>query len=179
LQRIVSHARLAASLNYPLPASVVVMGAVEVHGTGRIRFGENVLLYPGAYLETEEDGEIEIDDGVVLSRGVHLVARSGIRIGRGAMIGEYSSVRDANHQRVEGETLRDAPHTSRPIEVGDEVWIGRGVTVLGGVVIGNGATIGANAVVTRSVPPGVTAVGVPARALESTLPGRRREEPAP
>ena len=165
ISRIHNYARLAASLSYPLPASVVVLGPVEVHGTGRVRIGENVLLYPGAYFETEEQGEIIIGSGVVLSRGVHLVARSGVRIGNGAMIGEYASVRDANHTRVEGVTLRDAPHVSSAIEIGEEAWIGRGVAVLAGVVIGDRATIGANAVVTRSVSAGVTAAGVPARVL--------------
>jgi UDP-3-O-[3-hydroxymyristoyl] glucosamine N-acyltransferase len=105
-----------------------------------IRIGREALLYPGLYLETEEGGSIEIGDEVVLSRGVHLVARAGITIGHGTMIGEYSSIRDANHARVPGLALRDAGHISRPISIGDGVWIGRGVTVLGGVTIGDGAT---------------------------------------
>jgi acetyltransferase-like isoleucine patch superfamily enzyme len=165
LRRIRNHALLSSSLAFPVDASVVVLGPPEVYGTGMIRFGKEVLLYPALYLETEESGSIKIGDGVVISRGVHIVARDSITIGEGTMIGEYTSIRDANHVRVPGLTVRNSGHIARPITIGNEVWIGRGVTVLGGVTIGDGATVGANAVVTRDVPPGVTVVGVPARAV--------------
>jgi acetyltransferase-like isoleucine patch superfamily enzyme len=163
LRRVRSHAALSSSLVVPLDPSVVVLGPAEVHGTGSIRFGRDALLYPGLYLETEESASIQIGDGVVLSRGIHLVAHAGIRIGDGTMIGEYSSIRDANHDRLPNMKIRESGYIALPIVIGNEVWIGRGVTVLGGVTIGDGATVGANAVVTRNVPAGVTVVGVPAR----------------
>ena len=47
--------------------------------------------------------------------------------------------------------------------LGDDVFVGAGARILGGIVIGEGACIGANAVVLTDVPPGATAVGVPAR----------------
>lgn len=160
--RIRNFAALRASLSLPLPDSTVVLGQSQVYGTGRVRCGEDLLIYPDQYFETHEDAEIVLGDGVVLSSGVHIVAYAGVFIGRGTMIGEYSSIRDANHTREEGRTLRDSDHTARPIVIGREVWIGRGVTVLGGVTIGDGATVGANAVVTRDVPPGAVVAGVPA-----------------
>jgi acetyltransferase-like isoleucine patch superfamily enzyme len=165
LVRLYSHASLAAQLRVPLPTSVVVLGRVWVDGTGSIQFGKNTLLSPLLYLETQDAATITLGDGVVISRGAHLVAMSGISIGAGSMIGEYSSIRDANHRREEGTPIRDAGYTANPIVIGKEVWIGRGVTVLGGVTIGDGATIGANAVVTRDVPAGATVAGVPARPI--------------
>jgi len=165
LRRLRAHALLSSNLAAPLDVSVVVMGPPEVHGTGRIRIGSEALIYPGLYLETEESGSIELGARVVLSRGVHIAARAGITIGAGTMIGEYSSIRDANHAHVDGLAHRESGHVARPIVIGNDVWIGRGVTVLGGVTIGDRATVGANAVVTRDVPPGEIVVGVPARPI--------------
>jgi acetyltransferase-like isoleucine patch superfamily enzyme len=159
-------AALRAMLTIPLPASTVILGRANVYGSGRVRCGEGLLIYPGQYMETRGEGEIILGDGVVLSTGVHLVAYAGIFIGKGSMIGEYTSIRDANHTREDGRTLRDSSHSARPIVIGSEVWIGRGVTVLGGVTIGDGATVGANAVVTRDVPAGATVAGVPAAPIQ-------------
>jgi acetyltransferase-like isoleucine patch superfamily enzyme len=164
-RRIYFHARLAAQLRRPLPASVVVLGGAEVYGTAEISLGRDALLYPGLHLETQASAAITLGNGVVLSRGVHLVAMAGITIGPGCMIGEYTSLRDANHARQEGVAIRDAGHTAKPIVLGKEVWVGRGVTILGGVTIGDHATIGANAVVTRDVAAGAVVGGVPAVAL--------------
>jgi len=168
-ERIYAHALLAATLREPLPASVIVLGKASIHGTGRVHFGENVLLYPDVHLETQGSARIELGDGVVISRGTHIVAVAGVSIGKGSMIGEYTSIRDANHNRDPDRPIRDSGFVAKPIEIGREVWLGRGVVVLGGVQIGDKATVGANAVVTRDVPGGVTVVGIPAVPISSRV----------
>jgi acetyltransferase-like isoleucine patch superfamily enzyme len=49
------------------------------------------------------------------------------------------------------------------IVIGNDVWIGHGVTLLSGINIGNGAVIGAESVVTKDIPPYAIAVGNPAQ----------------
>ncbi|MBR4904742.1 MAG: CatB-related O-acetyltransferase [Selenomonadaceae bacterium] len=52
------------------------------------------------------------------------------------------------------------------IVIGSDVWIGRFVTIMGGVKIGNGAVIGARSVVAKNIPPYAIAVGNPARVVK-------------
>lgn len=54
-----------------------------------------------------------------------------------------------------------------PITIGNDVWFGAGVIVLGGVTIGDNTIIGAGSVVTKSIPSNVIAVGNPCRVLRA------------
>jgi serine O-acetyltransferase len=72
-------------------------------------------------------------------------------------------------------TIGGRNHTGFPI-VGDNVSIGAGAQVLGGIHIGNHARIGANAVVVRDVPAYATVVGVPARILDKRKLVKRLKE---
>lgn len=165
IARAWAHARLSAALRTPVPPSVVVQSTPEVHGTGRIVLGRDLYLYRDLYLETQEDGEIRIGDEVVISRGTHVVAFGSVTIGDGTMIGEYCSIRDANHTFGAGVSIRHSGHEFKPIRIGKRVWIGRGVCVLAGVTIGDGAVVGANAVVTKDVPAGAVVAGIPAKPI--------------
>jgi serine O-acetyltransferase len=107
--------------------------------------------------------------GRLVWRGVDGLDMSGTVIGPGLFISHgqgtiLSAERiGANLQVHQGVTIGwDYRGERRPI-IGDDVFIGAGAKVLGAVTVGDGARIGANAVVVSDVPPGATAVGVPAR----------------
>jgi serine O-acetyltransferase len=53
--------------------------------------------------------------------------------------------------------------------IGDDVLVGTGARVLGGITVGSGSVVGANAVVINDTCPGSTVVGIPARAIKSTV----------
>lgn len=167
VRRLWAFTRLNSALGGKVDTSVVVLNMPELHGTRQITLGKNLYLYRDLYWETQENGRITIGNDVVLSRGVHLVAFTDIIVEDGVMIGEYSSIRDANHQIIAGSSVRHTGHTGKPIHICRNAWLGRGVTILGGVTIGEGAVIGANAVVTKNIPAGAVAVGIPAKVIKS------------
>ena len=156
---------LAASFHLPgLDPSVECDGRVYVVGDCRIRIGQRSRLGRDLELETH-GGVIVIGRNVRVNRGCTIAARRSVKIGDDTMIGEFCSIRDANHGFAPGEPIRTQAHRARRIQIGSDVWIGRGVCVLPGAVIEDGAVIGANSVVTGRVPAGCIAVGAPARVM--------------
>jgi acetyltransferase-like isoleucine patch superfamily enzyme len=106
-----------------------------------------------------------------------LLRLGGIKIGRGGFIGMDGWFDEVAPHRI---TIGDnctisfrvtlVAHGPRRTEdmnitIEDGAYLGCNVTVLGGVTIGKGARIGAGSVVTRDIPPGVTAAGNPCRVL--------------
>ncbi|MGP4112266.1 sugar O-acetyltransferase [Streptomyces sp. 4N509B] len=85
-----------------------------------------------------------------------------IRIGEDCQIGPNVQLLTPTHP-LEPAPRRAKLEAARPITIGDNVWLGGGVIVLPGVTIGDDSVVGAGSVVTRDVPPGVLAVGNPAR----------------
>lgn len=169
--RVWSLARLQEGLACPVHPSNVILGGLELHGTRNIRLGQGALIYPGVYLETQGKGSITLGDGVVLSRGVHIVAFEQVVLGAGCMVGEYTSIRDANH-RPDPVSIRNSGHTGAPIEIGPNVWIGRGASILAGASIGANSVVAANAVLTKPIGAGQLVGGVPARPLQTqSTPG--------
>ena len=166
--RVWNLARLQEGIGRRIDPSNVIMGSVELHGTRNIRLGRDALIYPGVYLETQGTGSITLGDGVVLSRGVHIVAFDRVVLGKGCMVGEYTSIRDANH-KPDPVSIRASGHASDPIDIGSNVWLGRGATVLKGASIGDNSVVGANAVVTKPVGAQQRVGGVPATALRQAL----------
>ena len=164
-RRIYFTARLAAGIS-DLDFSVQCDGRVHVSGTANIKLGKRCRLGMEVELRTVEAGRIHIGEDTRLNKGCTLTSYAQIRIGDFTIIGEFVSIRDANHGLMRGKPMRYQPHTSKPILIGRDVWIGRGSCILPGITIREGAVIGANSVVSKDVPAYSIAAGIPAKVIK-------------
>jgi maltose O-acetyltransferase len=87
-----------------------------------------------------------------------------ITIGDDVQIGPNVQLLTATHP-LEPGPRRDKWEGSRPITIGNNVWLGGGVIVCPGVTIGDNTVVGAGAVVVRDLPANVLVVGNPARVI--------------
>lgn len=163
-RRLYFTARLKADVSN-MDFSVQCDGRVYVTGTRNISLGKRCRLGMDTELRTMDKGHIHLGDDTRVNRGCTLTSYSEIFIGDFTIIGEFVSIRDANHGMKRGEPMRYQPHTSMPIRIDRDVWIGRGSCILPGVMIGEGSVVGANSVVTEDIPPFSIAVGVPAKVI--------------
>jgi serine O-acetyltransferase len=106
--------------------------------------------------------------GIEIHPGAHIGRRFFIDHGMGVVIGETSQIGD-DCTLYHGVTLGGTSWNKgkRHPTLGKGVVIGAGAKILGPIEIGDGAKIGSNAVVVKSVPAGATAIGIPARIVES------------
>lgn len=104
--------------------------------------------------------EWEKIEGQILSRAGTRFDQGGITIGDGALIGHNAVLATLNHDF--SPERRTSMHPA-PVVIGKNVWLGASVTVVPGVTIGDNAVIAAGAVVTKDVPAGTIAAGVPAK----------------
>jgi acetyltransferase-like isoleucine patch superfamily enzyme len=119
-------------------------------------------------LHTWEGGRIEIGDHTGAS-SVVISSRSGVRIGRHVNIGGNVRIFDHDFHALDPE-IRRSPRgcddcATKPIIIGDDVFIGTNCIILKGVTIGDRAIIGAGSVVTKDVPADAVAAGNPAAVI--------------
>ncbi len=114
---------------------------------------------------------IEIHPAAVVGDGVFFDHAMGVVVGETAEIGDGCTI-------YQGVTLGGTSlykGAKRHPTLGRNVVVGAGAKVLGGFTVGDGAKVGSNAVVTKPVPAGATAVGNPARIIEAESAARREE----
>jgi serine O-acetyltransferase len=106
---------------------------------------------------------IEIHPGAKIGERVFFDHAMGVVVGETAEIGDGCTI-------YQGVTLGGTSlykGVKRHPTLGKDVVVSAGAKVLGGFEVGDGAKIGSNAVVIRPVPAGATAVGIPARIIQS------------
>jgi acetyltransferase-like isoleucine patch superfamily enzyme len=153
---------------------------IKARTAGDIILGNHVRLLAGwrsnrvgicgpVILHTWEGGRIEIGDFTGAS-AVVISSRSGVKIGKYCNIGGNVRIFDHDFHALDAD-VRRGPRgcddcATKPINIGDDVFIGAQSIILKGVTIGDRAVIGAGSVVTKDVPADCIAAGNPARVIK-------------
>ncbi|EJL50500.1 acetyltransferase (isoleucine patch superfamily) [Rhizobium sp. CF122] len=127
-----------------------VGGQVHFEPTFRCEFGRNIRIGNNFYANF---------DCVMLDGG-------GIEIGDDVLFGPRVGIYTSNHALDAAERAAGGCY-AKAVKIGNRVWIGAGVHINQGVTIGDGAIIGSGSVVTKDIPAGVIAAGVPCKVLRS------------
>ncbi len=138
-------------------------------------------LFPGLGPNSYMAPNVQVDYGIHLKTGKNFYANYGavildvspVEIGDDAMFGVDVHVVTPVHPLLAEERIQrqkaDGSYYdleySKPVYIGNRVWVASDVTICGGVRIGDDSVIAAGAVVTKDIPPGVLAGGVPCRAI--------------
>jgi maltose O-acetyltransferase len=126
------------------------------------RLGEGSVIRPP--FQCDYGAHITIGDGAFVNFGGLFLDCAPITIGDATQIATNVQLLTPDHPR-DPVRRRAGWESAHPITIGENVWIGGGAIVCGGVTIGDDAIVGAGAVVVRDVPPGATVAGNPARPL--------------
>ena len=137
----------------------------------RIRSGvlTNLIgLYQRTIITAKGNGSVEIGDDVGMS-GVTIYARESIKIGAKCLIGANSKILDNDFHPVDADTRRETPGQhipSKPVVIGENVFIGCNALILKGTVLGDNCVVGAGAVVSGKFEDNCIIAGNPAKVIK-------------
>lgn len=118
--------------------------------------------FAGSRILVGENAHLKIGSGA-MNHSATIDCFDKITIGNGVIIGENVKIRDSDGHQISYDGK--VKSVSAPIEIGNHVWIGMNSIILKGVTIGDGSVIAAGSIVTKDIPSGCLAAGVPARVI--------------
>lgn len=170
-------ARVVVQHGYQLKAgkSLILEEGVHINALSEsgIVLGNNVTIAKYAVLSctgviANKGTGIRMGNNSAVGAQSFLGGQGGIDIGNDVIMGPQVKIFSENHNYAHtSELIRKQGESRKGVVVGDNCWIGAGVTILDGVSIGSGSIVAAGAVVAKSIPPNSIAMGVPARVIKS------------
>ncbi|MCA9034572.1 MAG: acyltransferase [Planctomycetaceae bacterium] len=155
------------------PTCKVKSGVVLIgYSAELLQMGSNVTVSEGTVLAFGDDqngyGKLNIANNTWLGQYNNIRMGGGdIAIGAGCLISQFCTLVASGHGTDRNLPIQNQapPQDRRGIRLGDDVWLGAGVTITPGVEIETGAIIGAGSVVTKNVPEYEIWGGVPAKKI--------------
>jgi putative colanic acid biosynthesis acetyltransferase WcaF len=124
------------------------------------KIGKGVHVYPGAKIWAPWNLEIRDESGI--GNGAVLYSQGRIIIGKRSVISQGVNLCTGTHDY----TKKGMPLLTRPVYIGDNVWIATDAFVHPGINIGNGCVIGARSVVISDMPEWMVCSGNPCRPIK-------------
>lgn len=139
---------------------------VKFVGARSIIVGENSKIGDGSWLNINDGkkGKLFIGKNCLIGRNNFITVGGDIVIGDFFLSGSNCSIISSSHviNNPLSPYLKSGTTHDNKICIGENVFLGYGVSIVGNVTIGNGCVVGANSVVTKSIKPFTIAVGNPA-----------------
>lgn len=154
-------------INVHLVNSIRGKLCIEILGKSKVKIGRFLMTRGPLYLKCTEGALIEIGNECFFNNNCSITAAEKVTIGNQCKFANNLVVVDHDHAIEQGHAT--AKLTSKPVCIGDNVWVGANCTILKGVNIGTGAIIAAGAVVTKDVPDHTIVAGVPARVIKRII----------
>lgn len=108
---------------------------------------------------------IEIGESFYANYNIIILDSAKVKFGNNVFIGPNCAFYTAGHP-LDYKTRNKGLEYAKPIEIGNNVWIGGNVVVLPGVKIGDNSVIGAGSIVSKDIPTNVVAVGNPCKTIK-------------
>ena len=123
---------------------------------------DNIIINQPFYCDYGK--QISVGKRFFANFNLTILDEAPVTIGDDCFIGPNVGIYTACHSTdpIERNSRKE---WARPVSIGNNVWIGGGVTILPGVTIGDNVTIGAGAVVVNDIPSGTIAAGNPCKVI--------------
>ncbi|QYK65490.1 MULTISPECIES: sugar O-acetyltransferase [Paenibacillus] len=125
--------------------------------------GANVYIQPPFNCDVGKN--IKVGKDFLTNYNVTILDVAQVTIGDYCMIGPNCTISTVNHPMT-AKGRREKLSITRPVVIGDDVWIGANCVILPGVTIGSNVIVGAGAVVTKDIPDNCVVGGVPAKVIK-------------
>lgn len=144
---------------------LIAEGGVDVLYGTKVILGNHIRLGKDVYLGAFSSGRLKIGSHSYIGRYSIILAYESVEIGNDCQIAPGCHITDVNHSIALGSLIREQDLVSKPVRIGNDVWLGAGCSILPGVTINDGVVVGARSVVTDDVPEGAIVVGAPAKII--------------
>ena len=131
-----------------------------------IELGDGIRIGYGSDIEVFDNASLLIGPGVCSNIGLTIICGDHIEIGKNTMIGRQVTIRDNNGKHY---LNRPGYRDSRPVLIGDKVWLCEQCTIMPGVKIGDGGIVGACSLVTSHVPAHSLVSGNPSQVVDEDV----------